>query len=143
MCSESKSTRALAETVPYGPGGDPTAQAPTGMAMSLDTCSPDLSQPSFTEPGFRPGLSQQRLARLAPRPASGLRSPVKCCADATLMRGEPIAASALHCRRFLLLEVPGRWGRSALDESRGPLRGDRLHPDQVASREGRAGSAAS
>src|SRR5947208_3204484 len=56
----------------------PTAQAPTGMAMSLDTCSPDLSQPSFTEPGFRPGLSQQRLARLAPRPASGLRSPVKC-----------------------------------------------------------------
>jgi hypothetical protein len=42
---------------------------------------------------------------------------VKCCADATLMRGEPIAASALHCRRFLLLEVPGPWGRSALDES--------------------------
>jgi len=85
--------------------------------MSLDTCSPDLSQPSFTEPGFRPGLSQQRLARLAPRPASGRCSPVKCCADATLMRGEPIAASALHCRRFLLLEVPGPWGRSALDES--------------------------
>ncbi len=34
------------------------------------------------------------------------------------MRGEPIAASAPHCRRFLLLEVPGPWGRSALDESR-------------------------
>ena len=33
------------------------------------------------------------------------------------MRGEPIAASALHRRRFLLLEVPGPRGRSALDES--------------------------
>ena len=110
--------------------------------MSLDTCSPDLSQHGCTEPGFSSGLSQpsltqpglsqpslgqqgvsqsrlspQRLARLAPRPANGLCSPVKCCADATLMRGEPIAASALHCRRFLLLEVPGPWGRSALDES--------------------------
>ena len=77
--------------------------------MSLETCSPDLSQPSFTEPGFRRGLGQQRLARLAPRPASGLCSSVKCCADATLMRGEPIAASALRCRRFPLLEVPGPW----------------------------------
>jgi hypothetical protein len=68
------------------------------MAMSLDTCSPRLT---------RPGL----------RPATGLGLPVKCCADATLLRGEPIAASALHCRRFLLLEVPGPWGRSGLDES--------------------------
>jgi hypothetical protein len=73
------------------------------MAMSLDTCSPDLTQ--------------HRLARPVLRPAAGLTLPVKCCADATLMRGEPIAASALHCRRFLLLEVPGPWGRSALDES--------------------------
>jgi hypothetical protein len=68
------------------------------MAMSLDTCSPSLT---------RSGL----------RPATGLGLPVKCCADATLLRGEPIAASALHCRRFLLLEVPGPWGRSGLDES--------------------------
>ena len=68
------------------------------MAMSLDTCSPSLT---------RSGL----------RPAAGLGLPVKCCADATLLRGEPIAASALHCRRFLLLEVPGPWGRSGLDES--------------------------
>src|SRR5436305_1500285 len=29
----------------------------------------------------------------------------------------PVGASALHCRRFLLLEVPGPWGRCALDES--------------------------
>ena len=71
--------------------------------MSLDACSPDLSQ--------------HRLARPVLRAAAGLTLPVKCCADATLMRGEPIAASAPHCRRFLLLEVPGPWGRSALDES--------------------------
>jgi hypothetical protein len=59
----------------------PTAPAPTGMAMSLDTCSRDLSH-NVTEPGFGPRLSQQglsqpgrsqstlsqRLARLAPRP---------------------------------------------------------------------------
>jgi hypothetical protein len=31
------------------------------------------------------------------------------------MRGEPLAASAVRHRRFLLLEVPGPWGRSALD----------------------------
>jgi hypothetical protein len=68
------------------------------MAMSLDTCSPSLTRSGF-------------------RPAAGLELPVKCCADATLLRGEPIAASALHCRRFLLLEVPGPWGRSGLDES--------------------------
>jgi hypothetical protein len=108
------------------------------MAMSLDTCSParsqpgldqhgldqhgpsprGLGQPGFGQPGFgQPRFGQQGLARLASRPAAGLCSPVKCCAEATLMRGEPIAASALHCRRLLLLEVPGPWGRSALDES--------------------------
>jgi hypothetical protein len=68
------------------------------MAMSLDTCAPSLT-------------------RSGRRPAAGLGLPVKCCADATLLRGEPIAASALHCLRFLLLEVPGPWGRSGLDES--------------------------
>jgi sucrase/ferredoxin-like protein len=90
------------------------------MAMSLDTCSPGLSRSGFDQPGFdqpgQPRLSQPGLTQLAPRPGSPVKS-VKCCADATLMRGEPIAASALHCRRFLLLEVPGPWGRSALDES--------------------------
>jgi hypothetical protein len=98
------------------------------MAMSLDTCSPDLSQHGLSQTGLsqsglsqsglgRSGLGRQGLARLASRPGAGTCPPVKCCADATLMRGEPIAASALHCRRFLLLEVPGPWGRSALDES--------------------------
>jgi hypothetical protein len=31
------------------------------------------------------------------------------------MRGEPLAATAVRYRRFLLLEVPGPWGSSALD----------------------------
>jgi hypothetical protein len=39
------------------------------------------------------------------------------CADAARMRGEPLRASAVTYRRFLLLEVPGPWGRSALDET--------------------------
>ena len=37
------------------------------------------------------------------------------CGDAARMRGEPLAASAAPYRRFLLLEVPGPWGSSALD----------------------------
>jgi len=38
------------------------------------------------------------------------------CADAAQTRGEPIAASAVPYRRYLLLEVPGPWGSSAIDE---------------------------
>jgi hypothetical protein len=38
------------------------------------------------------------------------------CADAARARGEPVAASASRYSRFLLLEVPGPWGDSALDE---------------------------
>ena len=38
------------------------------------------------------------------------------CADSARMRGEPLAASAVRYSRFLLLEVPGSWGNSALDE---------------------------
>jgi hypothetical protein len=37
------------------------------------------------------------------------------CADAARMRGEPLAATAARYSRFLLLEVPGPWGSSALD----------------------------
>jgi hypothetical protein len=37
------------------------------------------------------------------------------CADAARMRGEPLHASAVRYSRFLLLEVPGPWGDSALD----------------------------
>jgi hypothetical protein len=34
------------------------------------------------------------------------------CADAARTRGEPIAASAVPYRRYLLLEAPGAWGRA-------------------------------
>jgi hypothetical protein len=37
------------------------------------------------------------------------------CADGARLRGESLAASAVRYRRFLLLEVPGPWGSSALD----------------------------
>jgi len=45
-------------------------------------------------------------------------SPSMRCADAAWTRGEPLAASAVRYHRFLLLEVPGPWGSSALDEKR-------------------------
>ena len=37
------------------------------------------------------------------------------CADAARLRGDALAASAVRYSRFLLLEVPGSWGTSALD----------------------------
>jgi hypothetical protein len=37
------------------------------------------------------------------------------CADAARIRGEPLQASAVRYRRFLMLDVPGPWGSSALD----------------------------
>ena len=37
------------------------------------------------------------------------------CADSARMRGAPLHASAVRYRRFLLLEVPGPWGSSALE----------------------------
>jgi Sucrase/ferredoxin-like len=36
------------------------------------------------------------------------------CADAARLRGEPLIGSAVRYSRFLLLEVPGPWGTSAL-----------------------------
>jgi hypothetical protein len=41
--------------------------------------------------------------------------PAVRCADAARARGEPLTASAVRFSRFLLLEVPGPWGTSALD----------------------------
>jgi len=43
--------------------------------------------------------------------------PVASCSAAARARAEPVQASALTASRFLLLEVPGPWGRSALTES--------------------------
>jgi hypothetical protein len=45
-----------------------------------------------------------------------LELPPMRCADSARMRGESLQASAVPHRRFLLLEVPGPWGSSALDE---------------------------
>jgi hypothetical protein len=40
------------------------------------------------------------------------------CAAASEARGEPVSGSASTVRRFLLVEVPGPWGRDALRHSR-------------------------
>jgi len=48
-------------------------------------------------------------------PGTLLELPPLRCADAARMRGEPLHASAVRYSRFLLLEVPGPWGDSALD----------------------------
>lgn len=40
------------------------------------------------------------------------------CATESRHRGDPLAGSASTVRRFLLLEVPGPWGRDALRDSR-------------------------
>ena len=53
-------------------------------------------------------LPAARKPVLAPSPAR--------CADAARTRGETLAASATPYRRYLLLEVPGPWGCSPLDE---------------------------
>jgi hypothetical protein len=71
--------------------------------MTLDTCSPAISNRVL--PGTIPDGNLETLLELPP-----LR-----CTDAARMRGEPLQASAVRYRRFLLLEVPGPWGSSALD----------------------------
>ena len=72
--------------------------------MTQDTRSPRVSGPlpRGTDPGQ--GLEMPR------------ELPPMRCTDAARMRGEPLAASAVRYHRFLLLEVPGPWGSSALDE---------------------------
>ena len=51
-----------------------------------------------------------------------LESPTMRCADAARVRGEQVAASAVRYHRFLLLEAPGPWGKSALDDKHmGPV----------------------
>jgi len=50
------------------------------------------------------------------RPKSPLAPPVTRCADVARTRGESLAASAVPYRRYLLVEAPGPWGCSPLDE---------------------------
>ena len=72
--------------------------------MTRETGSPAISGRAVPE-SFRPASQEPSL------PPSLSR-----CADAARARGEPVAASAARYRRYLLLEVPGPWGKSALDE---------------------------
>jgi hypothetical protein len=71
--------------------------------MTRDARSPGI-------PG-RTVLDASRAGGLAALP----ELPALRCAEAARMRGEPVAASAVRYTRFLLLEVPGPWGRSALE----------------------------
>ena len=57
------------------------------------------------------------LREIGPPDTQGRKLLAMHCADGTRTRGEPPHASAVRHRRFLLLEVPGPWGRSALEDS--------------------------
>ena len=70
--------------------------------------TPD-TRPPVVFSGPRPGADG------AGSPAALPELPSLRCADAARMRGEPLRASAVRYSRFLLLEVPGPWGDSALD----------------------------
>jgi hypothetical protein len=68
--------------------------------MTADTCSPGI--PGRAVPGDGHDGGPGAL-------------PAMRCADSARMRDEPLAASAVRYSRFLLLEVPGPWGPSALE----------------------------
>jgi hypothetical protein len=74
--------------------------------MTADTCSPGIPG------GAVSGASHDAGPRALPEvPAV----PAMRCADSARMRDEPLKASAVRYSRFLLLEVPGPWGPSALE----------------------------
>jgi hypothetical protein len=72
------------------------------------------------------------MTQARPAAAAHVPQPLRC-ADSARMRAEPLQASAVRYRRFLLLEVPGPWGRSALD--------DKVMDGRVAQRLGDAAKA--
>ncbi len=72
--------------------------------MTQDTCSTGIVGRAVPGAGSGPR-----------KPGTSLLPPLRC-ADAARMRGEPLHASAVRYSRFLLLEVPGPWGDSAVDE---------------------------
>src|ERR1700742_3963174 len=71
--------------------------------MTTPTCAPGPAGQAALAAGLDAGR----------RPRQGAN--VVRCADAARRRGEPLAASAVRYSRFLLLEVSGPWGASALD----------------------------
>jgi hypothetical protein len=64
-----------------------------------------------------PGLTRQAPVDAAPGAGTWALPGLGAarCADTARLRGDPLAASAVRYSRFLLLEVPGSWGTSALD----------------------------
>jgi hypothetical protein len=88
----------------------------THDACSLDTLGggmPGVRPCDHLETG-RPGACRLEADQLE----TLLELPAMKCVETARMRSEPLAASAVRYRRFLLLEVPGPWGSSALEESR-------------------------
>src|SRR5262245_37710432 len=71
-----------------------------------------MTQGTYPSVGVSPALPG---ADGSGSPGTLLELPPLRCADAARMRGEPLDASAVRYSRFLLLEVPGPWGDSALD----------------------------
>jgi hypothetical protein len=71
--------------------------------MTADTCSPGTTGHAEPAGGQDGG------------PGGALKLPAMRCADSARMRDEPLKASAVRYWRFLLLEVPGAWGPSALE----------------------------
>lgn len=70
--------------------------------MTQHTCSPGITGGPMPETCW--SGSSGALAE----------APAVRCADAARTRGEPLIGSAVRYSRFLLLEVPGPWGSSAL-----------------------------
>src|SRR5712671_2881005 len=71
----------------------------------------------MTSPTWSPGITGRPSAEASLGGSPGALPGVSAvrCADAARARGESIGASAVRYSRFLLLEVPGPWGTSALD----------------------------
>src|ERR1700751_2359551 len=70
-----------------------------------------MTQNTYPSVALRPALAGTDGSG---NPGSMVKLPPLRCTDSARMRGEPLHASAVRYSRFLLLEVPGPWGDSAL-----------------------------
>ena len=71
-----------------------------------------MTQNTYPSVALRPALAGTDGSG---NPGTLVKLPPLRCTDSARMRGEPLHASAVRYSRFLLLEVPGPWGESALD----------------------------
>src|ERR1700757_1030266 len=71
-----------------------------------------MTQSTFPSVTLKPALAG---ADGSGNPGTLVKLPPLRCTDSARMRGEPLHASAVRYSKFLLLEVPGPWGESALD----------------------------